>query len=116
MRACLEELLTTRQVGSLETFVRHRWRCGLCALGLTVCVIRAEPQFATDAMSDNELRAFRNQLRSELQRLLEAAPTEETPEGKAYRGSTTVRSTTRPANRALPPNEALTIPGSQRLG
>ena len=36
-------------------------------------------------MSDNELRAFRNQMRNELQRLLETAPTEETEEGKAYR-------------------------------
>ena len=85
MRACLEKSLTTRHVGSLETFVRHRWLCGLCVLGLTVSVTRAEPQFDTDAMSDHELRAFRNQMRSELQRLLETAPIEETPEGKAYR-------------------------------
>ena len=70
MRACLEKSLTTRHVGSLETFVRHRWLCGLCVLGLTVSVTRAEPKFDTDAMSDHELRAFRNQMRSELQRLL----------------------------------------------
>ena len=85
MRDCAENLLTRRQAESLQTFVRHRWLCGFSVLILTVCTVRAEPQFATDSMSDNELRAFRNQMRNELQRLLETAPTEETVEGKAYR-------------------------------
>jgi hypothetical protein len=85
MRNCAENFLTRRQAESLQTFVRNRWLCGLSVLFLTVSTVTAEPQFATDSMSDNELRAFRNQMRNELQRLLETAPTEETAEGKAYR-------------------------------
>ena len=80
MRHCAAKLLTTRQAGSLVVRL-----CGLSVLVLTICAARAEPQFATDSMSDNELRAFRNQMRNELQRLLETAPSEETGEGKAYR-------------------------------
>jgi hypothetical protein len=45
----------------------------------------AEPEFVTDRMSDAELRAYRNKMRTELQRLLETAPREQTPEGFAYR-------------------------------
>jgi hypothetical protein len=85
MRNCAENFLTRRQAESLQMFVRNRCLCGLSVLFLTVCAVGAEPQFATDSMSDNELRAFRNQMRNELQRLLETAPTEETAEGKAYR-------------------------------
>ncbi len=85
MRANAEKLRVTRQVGPLQGFVRNRWLCGLSLIALSVCAVRAEPQFATDAMSDDELRAFRNQMRKELQRLLETGPTEETAEGKAYR-------------------------------
>jgi hypothetical protein len=80
-----EKSLLTRQALSPGMFVRHRWLCGLALLALSIWVVAAEPQFATDSMSDNELRAFRDQMRSELQRLLETAPTEETAEGKAYR-------------------------------
>lgn len=36
-------------------------------------------------MSDEELRRFRDQMRAELQRWLEAAPREETPDGEFYR-------------------------------
>jgi hypothetical protein len=85
MRADAEKSLAMRPAGSLETSVRQRWLCGLCVIALTICAARAEPQFTTDAMSDAELRAFRNQMRNELQRLLETAPTEETAEGKAFR-------------------------------
>jgi hypothetical protein len=85
MRDCAENLMTRRQAESRQTFVRNRWLCGLSVLILAICAVRAEPQFATDSMSDNELRAFRNQMRNELQRLLETGPTEETAEGKAYR-------------------------------
>lgn len=85
MRDSARKMLTRRQAELLKTFLRDRLLCGLSALALTVCAVRAEPQFATDSMSDSELRAFRNQMRSELQRLLGTAPTEETPEGKAYR-------------------------------
>jgi len=51
MRHCAEKLLTTRQAGSLVVRL-----CGLFVLVLTVGAVRAEPQFATDSMSDNELR------------------------------------------------------------
>jgi hypothetical protein len=81
----VETSLLTRQLGSPGMFGHHPWLCGLAFLALSLCVVTAEPQFATDSMSDSELRAFRNQMRSELQRLLETAPTEETAEGKAYR-------------------------------
>jgi hypothetical protein len=85
MRAKAEKLRVKRPAGPLQGFVRYRWLCGLSLIALSVCAVRAEPQFATDAMSDDELRAFRNQMRKELQRLLETGPTEETAEGKAYR-------------------------------
>jgi hypothetical protein len=84
MREDAEKLLSSRQAGWAQTSVCNRWLCGLCILALTICAGAAEPQFATDSMSDNELRAFRNQMRSQLQRLLGTAPTEETAEGKAY--------------------------------
>lgn len=50
-----------------------------------MCAGLAEPEFATDTMSDDELREFRNQMRTALQLLLETAPTEESVEGKVYR-------------------------------
>jgi hypothetical protein len=62
-----------------------KWLSSVSALALTICAGLAEPEFATDKMSDDELRAFRNQMRRELQRLLETAPTEESAEGKVYR-------------------------------
>jgi hypothetical protein len=62
-----------------------KWLSSVSALALTICGSLAEPEFATDKMSDDELRAFRNQMRRELQRLLETAPTEESAEGKVYR-------------------------------
>jgi len=62
-----------------------KWLSGISALALSVCVSLAEPEFATDKMSDNELREFRNQMRAKLQRLLETAPREESSEGTVYR-------------------------------
>ena len=62
-----------------------RWISGVSILALSVGLGLAEPEFATDKMSDAELREFRNLMRSELQRLLGTAPREETPEGAAYR-------------------------------
>ena len=62
-----------------------KWLPSLSAIALSICAGLAEPEFATDKMSDDELRAFRNQMRAELQRLLETAPTEESPDGKVYR-------------------------------
>ena len=74
-----------------------RWISGVSILALSVGLGLAEPEFATDKMSDAELREFRNRMRSELQRLLGTAPREETPEGTAYRSST-APSPTRRAN------------------
>jgi hypothetical protein len=85
MQKYAEKSDITRPAESLETFVCNRWLGGLFVLALTICAVRAEPQFATDSMSDNELRAFRNQMRNELQHLLETAPTEGTADGKVYR-------------------------------
>jgi hypothetical protein len=62
-----------------------KWFSRVTALALMVSTSLAEPEFATDKMSDDELRAFRNQMRAALQRLLETAPTEESTEGKLYR-------------------------------
>ena len=62
-----------------------KWLPCLSAIALSICAGLAEPEFATDKMSDAELRDFRNQMRAELQRLLETAPTEESAEGKVYR-------------------------------
>ncbi|HEY5778638.1 MAG TPA: hypothetical protein VIT00_07850 [Terrimicrobiaceae bacterium] len=62
-----------------------KWLPSFSAIALSICAGLAEPEFATDKMSDAELREFRNQMRAELQRLLETAPTEESPEGKVYR-------------------------------
>ncbi len=67
----------------LSTFGRVWWLSSI-ALALTICAAMAEPQFATDSMSDGELRTFRNEMRAALQRLLETAPTEESAEGKVY--------------------------------
>src|SRR4029077_18476325 len=44
-----------------------------------------EPEFVTDKMTDDELREYRNQVRSELQRLSKTAASEETPQGTLYR-------------------------------
>jgi hypothetical protein len=52
---------------------------------LWACAGLAEPEFATDKMSDAELREYRNRMRAELQRILETAPREQTPEGSVYR-------------------------------
>ncbi|HEY5705199.1 MAG TPA: hypothetical protein VIS96_06470 [Terrimicrobiaceae bacterium] len=62
-----------------------KWLFGITAFALSVCTVVAEPEFATDRMSDDELRKFRNQMRAELQRLFETAPSEETSEGTMYR-------------------------------
>jgi len=62
-----------------------KWLSGIAAFALSVCVGLAEPEFATDKMSDDELREYRNQMRVELRRLLETAPSEETSEGAMYR-------------------------------
>jgi hypothetical protein len=62
-----------------------KWLSGVFALALSICPGLAEPEFATDKMTDHELREFRNQMRAELQRLMETAPTEESAEGKVYR-------------------------------
>jgi hypothetical protein len=62
-----------------------KWLPSFSAIALSICAGLAEPEFATDKMSDDELREFRNQMRAELQRLLETAPTEESAEGKVYR-------------------------------
>jgi hypothetical protein len=62
-----------------------KWLPSFSAIALSICAGLAEPEFATDKMSDAELRDFRNQMRAELQRLLETAPTEESAEGKVYR-------------------------------
>src|SRR3977135_4493542 len=66
-------------------FAFMKWFSRVCALGFSVCVCFAEPNFATDKMSDDELREFRNRMRRELQRLLETAPSEQSSEGKVYR-------------------------------
>ena len=63
----------------------RKWLPGISILALSVCVGLAEPEFATDKMSDDELREYRNRMRAELQRLMGAVPHEETPEGTAYR-------------------------------
>jgi hypothetical protein len=62
-----------------------KWLSGIAAFALNVCVGLAEPEFATDKMSDDELRDYRNQMRVALRRLLETAPSEETSEGAMYR-------------------------------
>ncbi len=62
-----------------------KWFFSFSALALTICAGLAEPEFITDKMSDDEVRAFRDVMRAELQRLLETAPTEESAEGKVYR-------------------------------
>ena len=61
-----------------------RWLALICSLALSIYVASAEPEFATDKMSDAELREYRNRMRSELQRLLETVPREKTPNGTAY--------------------------------
>ncbi len=63
----------------------RKWLPGISILALSVCAGLAEPEFATDTMSDAELRTYRNQMRAELRRLLETAPHEETAGGTAYR-------------------------------
>ena len=55
------------------------------ALALGICKVLGEPEFATDKMTDDELREYRNQVRSELQRLSKTATSEETPQGTLYR-------------------------------
>ena len=85
MQKHAEKSVITRQAGPFETFVCNHWLGSLFAFALTICAVSAEPQFATDSMSDSELRAFRNQMRNDLRRLLETAPTEVTADGKAYR-------------------------------
>jgi hypothetical protein len=62
-----------------------KWLSPVSALAFSVCACLAEPEFATDKMSDAELVEFRNRMRAELQRLLKTAPSEESPEGKVYR-------------------------------
>ncbi|HEY5813524.1 MAG TPA: hypothetical protein VIT23_12830, partial [Terrimicrobiaceae bacterium] len=62
-----------------------KWLSSVSAFAFSACICLAEPEFATDKMSDPELVEFRNRMRAELQRLLETKPTEETPDGKAYR-------------------------------
>ena len=61
-----------------------RWLGPICSLVLSIYVASAEPEFATDKMSDTELREYRNRMRAELQRLLETGPRERTPYGTAY--------------------------------
>jgi hypothetical protein len=63
----------------------RKWLPGISIFALSVCVGLAEPEFATNKMSDDELRDYRNRMRAELQRLMGVAPYEETPEGTAYR-------------------------------
>ncbi|CAN5289142.1 hypothetical protein BH23VER1_BH23VER1_35450 [soil metagenome] len=65
----------------------ERWVVGLVAAGLMALAGAAgapAPEFATDAMSDDELREFRNAKRKALARLLKTEPTVETSEGEAY--------------------------------
>jgi hypothetical protein len=85
MQSWAKKLSKNPKDGPLISLGWRRWLSGIGPVALTICAALAEPQFATDSMSDAELRAFRNQMRSALQRLLETAPTEESPEGKVYR-------------------------------
>jgi hypothetical protein len=62
-----------------------KWSFSISLLVLSFCAALAEPEFATDKMSDGELRQFRNQMRTALQRLLETDPTEDSSEGTIYR-------------------------------
>jgi hypothetical protein len=74
-----------RREGHERHLVFKKWISGVSILALSACLGLAEPEFATDKMSDDELRDYRNRMRAELQRLLGTAPREETPEGFAYR-------------------------------
>jgi hypothetical protein len=62
-----------------------KWLSGISAFALSICVGLAEPKFVTDKMSDDELREYRNQMRTELHRLLKTTPSEKTSEGTIYR-------------------------------
>src|ERR1700752_904962 len=62
-----------------------KWRSSFSALALTICAGLAEPEFITNKMTDEEVRAFRDLMRAELQRLLETKTMEESSEGKVYR-------------------------------
>jgi hypothetical protein len=74
--------LASRNPSGVLVFARRI--SGIFLVALSVCAGSAEPEFATDKMSDSELREYRNRMRAKLQRLLETAPREQTPEGIAY--------------------------------
>ncbi|MGI8605439.1 MAG: hypothetical protein ACR2OZ_20895 [Verrucomicrobiales bacterium] len=64
-----------------------QFRCVILGSLVMACVaLRAEREFVTDAMSDKELRAYRQEKLAELQRLTRETKPERTPEGTVHRG------------------------------